>query len=98
MSLSEHDLQVLAELEHGFGPPSAAARACLLVQACRAAWGGLLLPALALIAGAGLFAAGLLEGGMGGEAMMVAGITAVFYAVYGAALVSPGHRRPQKRE
>ena len=42
MSLSEHDLQVLAELEHDLGSPSTTMRLYLLIQASRAAWGGLL--------------------------------------------------------
>jgi len=40
MSLSEHDLQVLAELEHDLGSPSTTMRLYLLIQASRAAWGG----------------------------------------------------------
>jgi hypothetical protein len=98
MSLSEHDLQVLEELEHDFGKPSAMARGCLLMQSCRTAWGGLLLPVLALAAGAGLFAGGLLDGGTLGELMMVAGITAIFYAIYAAAVISPETRHARKPE
>jgi hypothetical protein len=89
MSLSEHDLQVLAELERDLGAPSAVTRLYLLVQASRAAWHGLLLPAVALVAGAGLLAAGALVGAMGGEVMIVAGITAISYAAYAGAMARP---------
>ncbi len=98
MSLSEHDLQVLEELEHDFGKPSVMARGCLLMQSCRTAWGGLLLPLLALAAGAGLFVGGVLDGGTLGELMMVAGITAIFYAIYAAAVISPESRHARKPE
>jgi hypothetical protein len=53
MSLSEQDLQVLAELEHDLGSPSTTVRLYLLIQASRAAWGGLLVPAVAFAVGVG---------------------------------------------
>lgn len=97
MSLSERDLQVLAELEHDLGSPSARARLCLLIQASRAAWGGLLVPVLAFAAGAGLLVAGLLVGAAAGEVMLVAGIAAISYAAYAGVIASPGPRRSRKR-
>jgi hypothetical protein len=98
MSLSEHDLQVLAELEHDLGNPSAVTRLYLLIQASRAAWHGLLLPVVALAAGAGLLAAGILAGaGAGaGELMIVAGITAICYAAYAGAIAWPSPRGSRK--
>ncbi len=51
MSLSERDLQVLAELEHDLGRPSAGTRLYLLIRAARSAWHGLLLPVVVLAAG-----------------------------------------------
>ena len=71
MSLSEHDLQVLAELEHDLGSPSTTVRLYLLIQASRAAWGGLLVPAVAFAVGVGLLAAGFLADAAGGEVMIV---------------------------
>ena len=101
MSLSERDLQVLAELEHDLGPPSAVTRLYLLIQASRTAWHGLLLPAVAFAVGAGLLAAGLLAGAVagavGGELMIVAGITAISYAAYAVAVAWPPSDRARKR-
>jgi hypothetical protein len=97
MSLSERDLQVLAELEHDFGSPSAVARLYLLIQASRAAWGGLLVPAVAFAAGAGLLVAGLLVGAVPGEVMIVAGIAAISYATYAVVIACPDPRRSRKR-
>ena len=90
MSLSEHDLQVLAELEHDLGSPSVMTRLCLLAQAARGAWGGRLLPAVALAAGCGLLAAGIWAGAVAGEIMVLAGIAAVSYAAYAVAMTRPG--------
>jgi hypothetical protein len=101
MSLSERDLQVLAELEHDLGKPSAVTRLYLLIQASRSAWHGLLLPAVAFAVGAGLLAAGALAGpvvgAVGGELMIVAGITALCYAAYAAAIAWPSPHRARKR-
>lgn len=101
MSLSERDLQVLAELEHDLGQPSAGTRLYLLFQASRAAWHGLLLPAVTAVIGAGLLAAGALAGTaagvVGGEIMIVAGITALSYAAYAAAIAWPAPPGPGKR-
>jgi hypothetical protein len=101
MSLSEHDLQVLAELEHDFGNPSAVTRLYLLIQAARVAWHGLLLPAVALAAGAGLLTAGALAGAVVGalakELMIMAGIAAICYAAYAAAVAWPPSHRSRKR-
>jgi hypothetical protein len=100
MSLSERDLQVLAELEHDLGRPSAGTRLYLLFRASRSAWHGLL-PVLALAAGAGLLAAGILvgpvAGGAAGELLIVAGISAISYAVCAAAIAWPGPQRGRKR-
>jgi pilus assembly protein TadC len=97
MSLSERDLQVLAELEHDLGSLSAGARLRLLIQASRAAWGGLLVPAVAFAAGAGLLVAGLLVGAAAGEVMLVAGIAAISYATYAGVIANPGPCRSRKR-
>jgi Protein of unknown function (DUF3040) len=97
MSLSEHDLHVLAELEHDFGSPSLVAKLCLLAQAARSAWGGLLLPAAALVVGAGLLAAGFLSGWQLGELISVAGIMLIFYAVYAGAAAFATPRESRKR-
>jgi hypothetical protein len=101
MSLSERDLQVLAELEHDLGRPSAGTRLYLLFRASRSAWHGLLLPVLALAAGAGLLAAGILvgpvAGGAAGELLIVAGISAISYAVCAAAIAWPGPHPGRKR-
>ena len=100
MALSERDLQVLAELEHDFGRPSAGTRLYLLFRAARSAWHGLLLPVLALAAGAGLLAAGILAGpvagGAAGELMIVAGVSAISYAACAAAIAWPGPDRGRK--
>jgi hypothetical protein len=98
MSLSERDLQVLAELEHDLGKPSAVTRLYLLAQASRAAWHGLLLPAVAFAVGAGLLAAGILAGAgvVAGELMVVAGITAISYAAYAGAIAWPSSRGSRK--
>jgi Ca2+/Na+ antiporter len=97
MSLSERDRQVLAELEQDLGKPSAVTRLYLLTQASRAAWHGLLLPAVAFAVGAGLLAAGAVVGAVGGELMIVAGITAISYAAYAAAIAWPTPHRTRKR-
>jgi hypothetical protein len=102
MALSERDLQVLAELEHDLGRPSAGTRLYVLIRAARSAWHGLLLPLMALAAGAGLLAAGILvgpvAGGVAGELMIVAGISAISYAVCAAAIAWPGPHRARKRD
>jgi hypothetical protein len=101
MSLSERDLQVLAELEHDLGRPSAGTRLYLLTRAGRSAWHGLLLPVLALAAGAGLLAAGVLAraaaGAVASELMVVAGISAISYAAFAAAIAWPAPDRARKR-
>jgi hypothetical protein len=101
MSLSERDLQVLAELEHDLGHPSAGTRLYLLIQASRSAWHGLLLPVVALAAGAGLLAAGVLAGPAVGaaasELMIVAGVTAICYAACAGAIAWPAPHRARKR-
>ncbi len=101
MSLSERDLQVLAELEHDLGRPSAGTRLYLLTRAARSGWHGLLLPVLALAAGGGLLAAGVLAGpvagGVAGELMIVAGISAITYAACAAAIAWPAPHRARKR-
>jgi hypothetical protein len=96
MSLSEHDLQVLAELEHDLGSPSTTVRLYLLIQASRAAWGGLLVPAVAFAVGVGLLAAGFLADAAGAEVMIVTGIAAISYATYAGTMACPGPRRSRK--
>ena len=72
----------------------------LLFRAARSAWHGLLLPVLALAAGAGLLAAGIgvgpVAGGVAGELMIVAGVSAISYAACAAAIAWPGPDRGRK--
>jgi hypothetical protein len=96
MSLSEHDLQMLAELEHDLGSPSTTVRLYLLIQASRAPWGGLLVPAVAFAVGVGLLVAGFLADAAGGEVMIVTRIAAISYAAYAGTMACPGPRRPRK--